>query len=231
MSRFFHTLVVVGAAISAAACGGQSESHPGGEGATGGSGGSGGTGAGGDSASGGSAASSGSGDGARGGSSGTSGTGTGGSGGSILPITGGTSGVGGNGGTSGTAAAGTGGMSTTGPFPEPELPTSQWNCRHSFVSRDCVETLGVTAHQLSEDCPIDETLPKSADYCATDEIYTCVLAVTVSGEPVLVNCDCWQYSIGYPCVGCSSLDLYNGAPVSCEPSLKICECAYTGILR
>lgn len=232
MSRFFHTLVIVGAGISAAACGGQSESHSGGEGADGG-GGSGGTGAGGAAANGGSAAS---------GGTGAGGTaGGGGSGGTIA--TGGTGGGGaGRGGTSGSGGSsagtgglvlggGTGGTGMKGPFPEPELPTSQWDCTNSFTG--CVGVLGVTAHQLTGDCPVDETFPKSAADCASDEIYTCMLAVTATGEALLVNCECmYGGSAGDDrCLGCISLRHRNGEPVSCEPSLKICECAYTGILR
>jgi hypothetical protein len=94
----------------------------------------------------------------------------------------------------------------------------------------CVPALGVTAHQLTGDCPLDGTLPRSAADCATDEIYSCMLAVTTLGEAILVNCQCWTGG-EYACLGCSSLNHRNGNPVSCTPSLKICECAYTGILR
>jgi hypothetical protein len=181
MSRFFHTLVVVGAGISAAACGGKSQSRDGDENAAG----SGGTGAAG-----------------RAGNGATGGAETGG-------------------------GAGTGGMGTTGPFPEPQVPTSQWDCFNSFMG--CVDALGVTAHRLTGSCPVDETRPTSAADCATDEIYSCMLAVSVSGEPLLVNCDCWPAE--FACDSCISLDSRNGAPVSCTPTLKICECAYTGILK
>jgi hypothetical protein len=193
MSRFFHTLVIVGAGISAAACGGQSESHSGGEGAEGG-GGSSGKGAGGAPASGGSA---------------TSGGTSAGTGGVIL-------------------AGGTGGTGMTGAFPDPELPTSRWDCSNSYSG--CADVLGVTAHELTGDCPVDETLPRSAADCASDELYTCMLAVTATGEPLLTNCNCTDRS-DEDCGGCWSLKHYNGEPVSCTPSLKICECAYTGILR
>jgi len=228
MSRFFHTLVVAGAAISAAACGGKSESHDGGEGATGGAGGSGGTGLGGSAASGGTAAYGGTGGGA---------TAGGGSSGGTVPATGGTGGGGGagRGGGAGTGglivgggAGGTSGTGVIGPFPEPKFPTSQWDCTNSYMG--CVGALGVTAHQLTGDCPVDESLPRSAAYCATDEIYSCMLAVTTLGEAVLVNCQCWtRYDDA--CAGCISLNHRNGEPVSCTDSLKICECAYTGILR
>jgi hypothetical protein len=57
-----------------------------------------------------------------------------------------------------------------------------------------------------------------------------MLAVTATGEPLLVNCDC-TYAGADNCGGCRSLRNRDGAPVSCTPTLKICECAYTGILR
>jgi len=244
MSRFFHTLVVVGAAISAAACGGKSESQGVGEGANGGASGSGGTGTGGNAASGGSSASSGKGGGANGGSAngGSANGGSGGGDGGTVSTTGGTGGSG-HGGTSGVGGSnagtggidlgggsgGKGGMSSTGPFPKPELPTSQWDCTNFYSG--CVDALGVTAHQLTADCLVNDSLPKSAADCGVDEIYSCMLAVTVSGDPVLVNCDCWATGGEDACLGCISLNHRNGEPVSCTPSLKICECAYTGILR
>jgi hypothetical protein len=234
MSRFFHTLVVAGAAISAAACAGKSESHDGGEGAAGGAGGSGGMGVGGGAASGGKAAGSGTGgrgtagSGGSGGSAGSGGT-TGGTGAGRAGRGGG-AGVGGGGaGTGGLIiGAGTGGTGVTGPFPEPKFPTSQWDCSGSYTG--CVEALGVSAHQLTGDCPIDATLAQSAADCATDEIFSCMLAVTPLGEALLVNCQCLAGGED-ACVGCISLGHRNGVPVSCTPSLKICECAYTGILK
>lgn len=180
-SRFFHALVVVGAAVSATACGGRSENQPDGEATGGGAGDVGGSGT-------------------AAGSSNASGAGGGGT-------------------------AGTGGR---GPFPEPTLPTAQWDCRDSFSG--CVDALGVTAHQLTGSCRVNESGPTSAADCPSGGILTCALAVTVSGEPVLVNCECWPGGES-ACGGCSSLNGRNGTPVSCTPELKICECAYTGILR
>jgi len=207
-ARFFHALVVVGAAVSATACGGRSEQRPSGEGAGGGTSGNGGDAA----ATGGTLANDGSG----------SGSGAAGAGGA-----GSAAGEGGRAGATSTAGgkAGAGGI---GPFPEAELPTSQWDCASSYSG--CVDALGVSAHQLTGSCPVDATRPKSAADCSADEIYSCELAVSVSGEPVLVNCWC-QPGVGSPCAGCVSLNHRNGEPVSCAPSLKICECAYTGILR
>jgi len=185
-SRFFHALVVAGAAISAAACGGRSESTSGDDDAGNGAGGSGGTAAG-----------------------GSGGVGTGGS-------------VGG-----------------TDAFPEPS-PTAQWDCSGASrgepsdpvgpVHQGCVDVFGVTAERLLQDCPVDPTFPKSAADCTSTELFTCNLAVTVGGDPVLVNCTCEDQS-RFGCQVCFALDRRNGPPVSCTPELKICECAYTGILR
>jgi len=219
-SRFFHALVVVGAGISAAACGGKSEGTSGEDGASNGTGGGGGT-----AASGAGTTQGGSGGSAAGGSTGGSMGGTGGS-------------AGGTGG-SGSVLGGMGGTQPTGPFPDPG-PTAQWDCRGVVpseaggpsvpLSDGCVDVLGVTAAHLVDDCPVNPMLAKSAAECTSAEIFTCRLAVTVDGASVLINCDCeMRYEDG--CGYCTSLDQRYGDPVSCTPELKICECAYTGILR
>jgi hypothetical protein len=188
--RFFHALVVVGAAISAAACGGKSEGTSGDD---------------------------------------TAGNGGGGTGGSL----GGTGGTGGD-----IVLGGMGGTQPTGSFPEPG-PTAQWDCSGNVPSEPgvpladgCFNVLGRTAASLTDDCPVDPTFPKSAAECTSDEIFTCILAVAVDGVPVLVNCTCETLFEGTnTCSYCTSLSRHYGPPASCTPELKICECAYTGILR
>lgn len=231
MSRFFHTLVVVGAALSASACGGKSERTLGDDDAQSGSGGT----ASGSGAAGGSAGNTGgSGAGGVSTSGGTSGAGGSTSGGTGGAGTGGSSGVsaGGSGGdimlTGGTGALGGSGAAGASSWPTPG-PTAQWSCGN--VNAGCVDVQGKSAMKLTGDCPVDPMLAASPAACSSDQIFTCQLALTVAGETVLTDCFCWDTG-GAKCVGCFSVaNNHNGAPLFCDESLNICGCAYTGILR
>jgi hypothetical protein len=237
VARFFHALVVAGAAIASTACGGQSKltvNDEGGSGGTGGGAGKGGT------SGNGAGPNVGSGGGSEPGGATSTATGGASSGGGSATVTGGTSAGGSSatvtGGSSATVTGGTGTMGGTagaagkpvGPLPEPG-PTAQWDCRQ--LTHDCTDVLGTTASVLMTDCPIDPTLPKSQADCESGELFTCNLAVTAGGSPVLVNCDCIEDAPG-TCAGCYSLAWTTyGLPVSCSDSLKVCACAYTGILK
>lgn len=226
MARFFHALVVAGAAISASSCGGRSSGDgSSGDGDDGGApAGTGGTGF---SGSGGTGLSGSAGTGAAAGSSGTAGTsganaGGAGTGGSAA----GTSGKSGGG---AAGRAGTGGSTGGGgdAFPGPG-PSAQWNCEGNVEG--CRDVLETTASRIVGECPVEPDRPMSEADCGQDERFVCYLAVDEGLNPLLVNCLCESKS--FDCNFCTGIGSSGfGEPIRCDDRAKVCACAYTGILR
>ena len=115
-----------------------------------------------------------------------------------------------------------------GGLPEPGS-RAQWNCSGLVPDRACVDVLGTTATPIPDSCPVEPERPRSAADCAAGELFTCVLAVTPSGELTLVNCYCEPSPSS--CSDCSNLSGLHGGSAYCDGVRKICACAYTGILR
>ena len=213
MARFFHALVVAGAAISA--CGGRSERVADDDGAG---------------PSGGSAGSSNDGESGKAGSPGTAGTSNMAGAGNATSTTGGSA----NAGAGGSGQAGTiligGSNSSAGAgadLPEPG-PSAQWNCEGHIGG--CEDVLGTNATLLTSPCTLEPERPASAEDCGTDELFTCNLALR-EGTPLLVNCTC-QTREEYICSSCTGIGTYRyGEPILCDTQHKVCGCAYTGILK
>ncbi len=174
-SRLFHTLVVVGAGLAAAHCGGESVTHgetddagsAGGPQPTGGSSGAGG---------------------------GSSGAGSGG----VIALSGGT-GVGAAGG-----AAGAGGgeippdASVTAQWDCRGLVMS---CDYTSGP---LAGYGYGV-EVAESCPVDPSRPRGPDDCEPGAQFLCQLAVTARGSQLPVNCECVvDESMCGPCVSLSS---------------------------
>jgi len=206
MSGFFQALVVGGAAISAAACGGQSAhavDDPGGAGTSGltGAGATGGVGA-------------------------TGGAGAQGGAGSGGVSASGMGGLGAQAGVGVIELGGQGGAGGVGPLPDLDA-TAQWNCT-GVATGACVDVLGTTALKLESDCAVDPLRPRSAADCGETQRFSCYLAVTAAGDLTLVNCVCQD---GLDCGICTNpVGRGYGPPAECAGGREVCACAYTGIL-
>ena len=221
MSRLFHTLVVVGAGLTAAGCGGKSGRIPGGSGASGGAAGGGAT----------------AGAGTGGSDPGTGGTSDAGSGGQAGSGTGGqagsgaggqaSSGRGGQSGSAGQSGGGDGGIigeAGSPGVPEPG-PETTWDCSGQFGV--CLPNQG--AYIGDAVCPEDASRPASAEDCATGEVFTCFIAATTNTDTILVNCSCDPAPSDQcePCVWPDGRTVSQGI---CSDNTRICPCALTGIL-
>jgi hypothetical protein len=217
-SRLFHTLVVVGAGLAAAHCGGESVTHgekddagsAGGPQPTGGRGGAGGT-TGGNVGAG------------QGGITSTTGGSSGAGSGGVIALSGGT-GVGAAGG-----AAGAGGSE----IPPDASVTAQWDCRGLVTS--CDYTSGLLAGygygvQVAESCAVDPSRPRGPDDCEPGAQFLCQLAVTARGSQFPVNCECVVDDSN--CGPCMSLSSGNRvSAIRCDEGVTLCPCAFTGILK
>jgi hypothetical protein len=165
-----------------------------------------------------------------GGTSAGGGSGSGAVAGNGGTTTGGTGPAGGGAGPAGGSAGSPGGNTGLGGLPEPGT-RAQWNCEGLVTYNECVALPGTTATPIPESCPVETDRPRSEADCDAGAIFTCVLAVTPSSEPVLVNCHCDVVDASQRCAACSNLEQRHGEPVYCDGVRKICACAYTGILR
>jgi hypothetical protein len=207
MARLFNALVVVGSGISAAACGGQSVAQEENDGGRAGNDGRAGAGGAGNDAGGASGA-------------GTAGTGAGGAGNGGLGGAGssGAASGAGNGAASGDGTGGTGSVT----------PNAQWNCSGYYDVCEAVN--GTTAARLTSPCPLEPDRPTTAEDCGANQRLTCYQA-TLDGNLGLVNCECADTFDNF-CSWCTGIDYgAYGDPASCDDQLKVCACAYTGILR
>jgi hypothetical protein len=92
--------------------------------------------------------------------------------------------------------------------------------------------LGTTATVLTGDCVVDPTRPKTAADCSAVGLFSCSLAVNAAGEALLVNCECVPGNYSCETYDCRALFNYrNGPPAACDGVSRVCECAYTGILK
>lgn len=203
MSRFFHSLVVMGAAISASNCGGKAR-----EGTlrnidgVAGSGGS--TGAGGHSATGGARV---------GGFRGDGGRASGGAMGSGGPLAAG-----------GYAVDDAGGVF----LPDPGT-LAQWSCEGLFAGCSYSADAVSRRQLLNQACPVDRIRPRSAADCPIDQVFQCRGAVWSSTQtPIAVECECVPASDA----GCfCQVPVYGEVPAVCTERERLCGCALTVILH
>lgn len=202
MASLFHSLVVIGAGVSASACGGVTNVSSGGTP---------------DEAAG------------RNGAGGGAGRGAGASlnAGAQSGI-----GVGGTAGRAGTGGAGGDVLSidpAISNFPLPDPGTlAQWNCTDQLGGCDSpLDGMQIKPYYLASPCPIDTSRPRSATDCASDEWFRCLSART--GDVVIaVNCECApMLDAGCSCDGVGPSYRHT---VVCHDRDMTCGCAYTGIL-
>lgn len=221
MHRLFHTLVVCGAGLTLAHCGGKSSTDADDDGAddSGGSAGSG-------SSSGGVKPGSGTGgsstaDGGKAAGGSTSPGGRGGAGGSVGAggvSTGGVS-TGGVGGTN--AMGGMGGLAPTG-------PTERWTC----TIEGCFGALTGPAG-----CTVDPDRPEGPSDCEDGELFACVAAWLSDGSEVRVNCECVPLPPDdepCPCPSTTGTSCAAEPPFereACAAGESVCSCALTCILK
>lgn len=155
------------------------------------------------------------------------------------------SGTAGNGGSTGGAAGGAGAgaaaagspdggkSGAAGGLPDPG-PSAQWNCEG--VSGGCVSGTsgpyaGVgTALLVTKDCPVESNRPRQASDCGEGEEMLCHLAVDAEGKQKLINCECEPVDDA-GCTQCVSITGQTVNALLCRDGIKVCPCAFTGILR
>jgi hypothetical protein len=201
MHRLFHSLVVCGAGLTLAHCGGKSTDDEG-DTERGGSGS--GASASGGSQPGGSGASAGSP--SRGGSGGYDPGGVAGS----LSATGGTGNIAGIGGSP----------------PQPDGPTEQWAC---VFSEQWCGSYDPTIVPLL-DCKRDTARPVSQDDCPPDTRFSCMNGY-VNAEVVPFQCDCVAITPGTCGCPELDADCFRGSPPNECPDTSFCGCVYTCILK
>ena len=155
--------------------------------------------------------------------------GSGGTGGSGLSGAGGTS-------AAGTSAAGSpeGGKAGAGGAVLDPGPSAQWNCEGLGATCQTGTSgpyagLG-TAVLLTKDCPVEANRPRQVSDCAEGEELLCHLAVDTEGKQKLVNCECEPVDDA-GCTQCVSITGQTVGALGCRDGIKICPCAFTGILR
>lgn len=157
-------------------------------------------------------------------------------------ITGGTGGAGGRGGevggsagdavsAAGISSAGQAGAGTGQLDPG---PSAQWNCEGMGTTCQTGTSgpyagLG-TALLLTKDCPVEADRPRQVSDCSEGEEMLCHLAVDTEGKQKLVNCECEPVDDA-GCTQCVSITGQTVGALGCRDGIKICPCAFTGILR
>jgi hypothetical protein len=120
----------------------------------------------------------------------------------------------------------------------PDPTFAQWSCETLF--QDCTQVPGsnVPRFLLNGPCPVDPKRPRTPADCAG--WFECDLA-SFQGTPLAVDCHCvpidpdgCQHPFGLS--GCDALtsDIWyrlSRQTGSCADPVKLCGCAYTGILR
>jgi hypothetical protein len=109
---------------------------------------------------------------------------------------------------------------------------SQWNCpvEAGRCARVSIEGPNLVAegYVIDQACPVDPRQPHAATDCAADQSFACLIGVWM-GQPIAVNCQCAPNTEA----GCS-IDGCNGfnrpSAVTCLEHTKLCGCALTGIL-
>jgi hypothetical protein len=167
------------------------------------------------------------------------------------PNGGGAGGAGGETGAGGISSSGgriaqggnpaTGGTVGTGGAMLPDPPTlAQWSCETLFQDCTSLNTAGGTTmgFLLNSPCPIDPKRPRTPADCTG--WFECDLA-SFQGTSVAVDCHCVpvdpngcnQPSGLSPCDALTSQPWYrlSRQTDSCVDPVKLCGCAYTGILR
>lgn len=223
MSGLFHTLVVYGAAVSLAGCGGnvssgtnQSGTPDGNEGRDGGNSEGAGSGGAGSSRAAGGVANAGA---ASGGASSKGGASSNG-GVTLDPSSGGAPAAGGTPGAGGLIEP----PNKLSDFDPRDL--AQWDCSEQFT--DCSGGAFVIE---SPACPADTTRPRQPSDCSPDEWFECLRANTgPSSATVYVNCACVPMADG-TCMPCAyDFGRVGVDSATCEGQRKVCDC-FTGILR
>ncbi len=130
--------------------------------------------------------------------------------------------AGGSAGSAGEPAPG--GAAGSAGIPEPGSE-AQWNCTDLVGA--CSGPPPSAWQLLADACPVELDRPRDASDCASDERFTCHLVVTVSDEPLLVNCSCEPVA-----ADCTCVSPFTPRPIEgfCDGASKVCPCAITGIL-
>jgi hypothetical protein len=206
VSRLFHALVVLGAGVSAANCGGKTVEATSDGNASAGAGGS------------------------QGASGATGGNRDGNHGGSPIIIIGG-----GEAGQGGQPIHDAGPPTDVGAGPDLTGggTYSQWTCptKPDFCSEVVIAGAPyMDGYILSQPCPSDPTRPRTEADCAANQWFTCQVAVWMA-QPIAVNCECTPKTSA----DCDYFDgcfhLANPVATTCTEHSKLCGCAYTGILK